>query len=81
MILFSRTLVRKRVISLATTASAAATSFTLAQHPANSHHVHGILRRLVRAIVVISRSDIGAVRFAVAIEAPFRGVGCRVQIR
>src|SRR6266436_9661827 len=39
MVLFSRTFIRKRVISLATTASVAATSFALAQDPARTHHV------------------------------------------
>ena len=39
MVLFSRSFVRKRVISLATTASVAATSFALAQDPARTHHV------------------------------------------
>lgn len=36
--LFSRTFIRKRVISLATTASVAATSFAMAQDPAKSRH-------------------------------------------
>jgi len=39
MVLFSRAFIRKRVISLATTASVAATSFALAQDPARTHHV------------------------------------------
>lgn len=39
MILFSRTFIRKRVISMATTASVAATSFAMAQHPARHHRV------------------------------------------
>jgi uncharacterized protein (DUF305 family) len=39
MALFSRSFVRKRVISLATTASVAATSFALAQDPARTHRV------------------------------------------
>jgi uncharacterized protein (DUF305 family) len=43
MILFSRTFVRRRAISLATTASVAATSFALAQDPSRSYHVHGAL--------------------------------------
>ena len=41
MILFSRTFIRKRVISLATTASVAATSFALAQDPTHAYHVRG----------------------------------------
>jgi uncharacterized protein (DUF305 family) len=39
MVLFSRSFIRKRVISLATTASVAATSLALAQVPARTHHV------------------------------------------
>jgi uncharacterized protein (DUF305 family) len=38
MVLFSRSFVRKRMISLATTASVAATSFALAQGPASTDH-------------------------------------------
>jgi uncharacterized protein (DUF305 family) len=41
MILFSRSYIRKRVISLATTASVAATSFALAQDPTRTYHVRG----------------------------------------
>ena len=41
MALFSRAFVRKRVISLATTTSVAATSFALAQDPAWTHHERG----------------------------------------
>jgi uncharacterized protein (DUF305 family) len=41
MVLLSRAFVRKRLISLATTASVAATSFALAQDPMRSHHVRG----------------------------------------
>jgi uncharacterized protein (DUF305 family) len=41
MVLFSRAFIRKRVISLATTASVAATSFALAQDPPRTHHVRG----------------------------------------
>ena len=41
MIVFSRSFIRKRVISLATTASVAATSFALAQDPTKSYHVRG----------------------------------------
>lgn len=40
MVLFSRSFVRKRVISLATTAAVSATSFAFAEDP-NTHHVHG----------------------------------------
>jgi hypothetical protein len=43
MILFSRSFVRKRMISLATTASVAATSFALADDPAKSDHVRGTM--------------------------------------
>jgi uncharacterized protein (DUF305 family) len=39
MVLFSRSFVRKRMISLATTASVAATSFALAEDPARTGHV------------------------------------------
>jgi uncharacterized protein (DUF305 family) len=41
MILFSRTFIRKRVISFATTASVAATSFALAQDTSKAYHLHG----------------------------------------
>jgi hypothetical protein len=41
MIVFSRSFVRKRVISLATTASVAATSLALAHGPASSYHLRG----------------------------------------
>lgn len=41
MTIFSRSFVRKRVISLATTASVAATSLAFAQAPAETHHFHG----------------------------------------
>jgi hypothetical protein len=41
MVLLSRAFIRKRVISLATSASVAATSFALAQDPAKTHHVRG----------------------------------------
>jgi hypothetical protein len=43
MVLFSRSFVRKRVISLATTASVAATSFALAQDPTKTYHVRGAM--------------------------------------
>jgi uncharacterized protein (DUF305 family) len=43
MVLFSRSFVRKRIISLATTASVAATSFALAQDPPRTHRVHGTM--------------------------------------
>ena len=41
MILFSRTFIRRRAISLATTVSVAATSFALAQDTLRSYHVPG----------------------------------------
>jgi hypothetical protein len=41
MVLFSRSFVRRRVISLATTASVAATSLALAKDPTSTHHVIG----------------------------------------
>jgi Domain of unknown function (DUF305) len=41
--LFSRSFVRKRVVSLATTASVAATSFALVQDPSTAYHLHGAL--------------------------------------
>lgn len=44
MILVSRAFVRKRVISLATTASVAATSFALAKDPPRHHHLPGSMR-------------------------------------
>jgi Domain of unknown function (DUF305) len=44
MILVSRAFVRKRVISLATTASVTATSFALAQNPPRTHHLAGAMR-------------------------------------
>ncbi len=43
MVLFSRSFVRKRAISLATTASVAATSFALAQDPSRMYHVRGTM--------------------------------------
>ena len=43
MVLFSRAFIRKRVISLATTASVAATSFALAQDPTKAFHVRGAM--------------------------------------
>jgi hypothetical protein len=43
MILFSRSFIRKRAISLATTALVAATSFALAQNPSRMYHVRGTL--------------------------------------
>src|SRR5450432_682918 len=43
MVLFSRSFIRKRAISLATTASVTATSFALAQDPPRTHHVHGAM--------------------------------------
>jgi uncharacterized protein (DUF305 family) len=39
MVLFSRSFIRKRVLSLATTLSITATSFALAQDPASTHEV------------------------------------------
>ena len=41
MIALSRSFVRKRVISLATTATVAATSFVLAQNPSKAYHARG----------------------------------------
>ena len=41
MVLLSRAFIRKRVISLATSASVAATSFALAQDPTRTHRVRG----------------------------------------
>src|SRR5450631_522728 len=43
MVLFSRSFIRKRVISLATTASVTATSFALAQDPMRAYHVRGAI--------------------------------------
>src|SRR6202795_1007701 len=43
MALFSRAFVRKRVISLATTATVAATSLALAQDPTSAYHVRGAM--------------------------------------
>jgi uncharacterized protein (DUF305 family) len=43
MVLFSRSFVRKRVISLATTVAFSATSFAFAEDPAKTHHVHGAM--------------------------------------
>jgi hypothetical protein len=43
MVLLSRSPVRRRLISLATTASVAATSFALAQDPPRTHRVHGAM--------------------------------------
>ena len=43
MVLFSRSFVRKRAISIATTALVAATSFALAQDPSRKYHVRGTM--------------------------------------
>jgi uncharacterized protein (DUF305 family) len=43
MVLFSRSFVRKRVISLATAVAVSATSFAFAEDPAKTHHVHGAM--------------------------------------
>ena len=43
MIVFSRSFIRKRVISLATTASVAATSLALAHAPTRAYHVRGTM--------------------------------------
>src|SRR3981081_2363006 len=43
MVLFSRAFFRKRLISLATTASVAATSFALAEDPARTDHVRATM--------------------------------------
>src|SRR6266436_8432074 len=43
MVLFSRSFIRKRAISLVTTASVSATSFALAQDPSRMYHVHGTM--------------------------------------
>jgi hypothetical protein len=43
MVLFSRSFIRKRVISLVTTALVAATSFALAQVPTRAYHVRGTI--------------------------------------
>jgi hypothetical protein len=43
MVLFSRSFVRKRMISLATTASVAATSFAFAEDPPKTDHVRGTM--------------------------------------
>jgi hypothetical protein len=43
MVLFSRAFVRKRMISLAATASVAATSFALAEDPSRTHHLHAAM--------------------------------------
>jgi len=43
MVQFSRSFVRKRVISMATTASVAATSFALAKDPPRTHHVRSAM--------------------------------------
>jgi DUF305 family protein family protein len=43
MVLFSRSFIRKRVISLATTVSVTATSFALAQDPMRAHHIRGAM--------------------------------------
>ena len=43
MVLFSRSFIRKRVISLATTVSVTATSFALAKDPMRAYHVRGAM--------------------------------------
>jgi hypothetical protein len=45
-------------------------SFILAQDAANSHHVHGMLRRLAPEIVMIPQRDINVMRFAIGQEFP-----------
>src|ERR1700730_740015 len=40
MVLFSRSFIRKRVVSLVTTASLTATSFALAKDPSSTHEAH-----------------------------------------
>src|SRR6266705_5041478 len=54
MFLFSRSFVRKRMISLATTASVAATSFAFADDPPRAHHV----RRAMPLQYVADRPDL-----------------------
>ena len=56
MTVFSRSFVRKRVISLATTASVAATSLALAQGSTSSYHVRGAMP----AQYVAYRADLSA---------------------
>jgi hypothetical protein len=56
MILFSRTFIRRRAISLATTASVAATSFALAQDTSKAYHLHGA----VPVQYVADRPDLSA---------------------
>jgi hypothetical protein len=53
MVMFSRALARKRVISLATTAAVSATSFALAQDPARTH----LVRAAMPIQYVADRSD------------------------
>src|ERR1700737_2482986 len=43
MVLFSRSFLRKRAISLATTASVAATSLALAHAPTSAHRIRGTM--------------------------------------
>jgi hypothetical protein len=43
MVLFSRSFIRNRAVSLATTALVAATSFALAQDPSRKYHVRGTM--------------------------------------
>jgi uncharacterized protein (DUF305 family) len=43
MVLFSRAFIRKRMISLATTASVAATSFAFAENPARTDEIRGAM--------------------------------------
>jgi uncharacterized protein (DUF305 family) len=43
MILFSRAFIRKRMISLAATASVTATSFAFAEDPTRTDHLHGAM--------------------------------------
>ena len=54
MFLFSRSFVRKRMVSLATTASVAATSFAFADDPPRTHHV----RRAMPIQYVADRPDL-----------------------
>jgi uncharacterized protein (DUF305 family) len=57
MVLFWRSFIRKRAISLAVTASVAATSFALAQDPPEMLHVHGAMRIQYMAAQVPSSEE------------------------
>ena len=82
MILFSRAFIRKRVISLATTAAVSATSFAFAKDPPEMHHVRSAMENAamnnVMANMTIKPSSVD--RDFVAMMVP-RHQGMQTQLR